>query len=54
LRNHRFEEFEARGVEFAQRLARQIWGGLDFYVRDTDRNVISFVQYLPPTSAAAG
>lgn len=44
-----FEEFEARGVEFAQRLARQIWGGLDFYVRDPDGNVISFVQYTPPS-----
>jgi uncharacterized glyoxalase superfamily protein PhnB len=39
-----FEEFEARGVDFAQRLARQPWGGLDFHVRDPDGNVISFVQ----------
>ncbi len=42
-----FEEFEARGAEFPQRLARQIWGGIDFHVRDPDGNVISFVQYLP-------
>jgi catechol 2,3-dioxygenase-like lactoylglutathione lyase family enzyme len=41
-----FEEFEAGGVEFPQRLVRQIWGGIDFYVRDPDGNVISFVQYL--------
>jgi catechol 2,3-dioxygenase-like lactoylglutathione lyase family enzyme len=39
-----FQEYEARGVDFAQRLTRQAWGGLDFYVRDPDGNVISFVQ----------
>lgn len=40
-----FQEFEARGVEFSQRLVRQPWGGLDFQVRDPDGNVFSFVQY---------
>jgi uncharacterized glyoxalase superfamily protein PhnB len=43
-----FEEFEARGVEFPQRLQRQAWGGLDFYVRDPDGNCISFVTYDAP------
>jgi uncharacterized glyoxalase superfamily protein PhnB len=42
-----FEEYEARGVEFPQRLTRQIWGGIDFHVPDPDGNVISFVQCLP-------
>jgi catechol 2,3-dioxygenase-like lactoylglutathione lyase family enzyme len=42
-----FEEYEARRVDFAQRLARQPWGGFDFHVRDPDGNVISFVQYSP-------
>jgi uncharacterized glyoxalase superfamily protein PhnB len=40
-----FQEFESRSVDFAQRLATQPWGGLDFHVRDPDGNVISFVQY---------
>jgi catechol 2,3-dioxygenase-like lactoylglutathione lyase family enzyme len=40
-----FDEYERRGVEFAQRLASQDWGGTDFHVRDPDGNVISFVQY---------
>jgi catechol 2,3-dioxygenase-like lactoylglutathione lyase family enzyme len=40
-----FEEFKARGVEFAQRLKKQAWGGTDFQVRDPDGNVISFVTY---------
>jgi catechol 2,3-dioxygenase-like lactoylglutathione lyase family enzyme len=40
-----FQEYEARRVDFAQRLVRQPWGGLDFHVRDPDGNVISFVQY---------
>ena len=43
-----FEEFEARGVEFPQRLQRQAWGGLDFHVRDPDGNCISFVTYDVP------
>jgi len=38
-----FEEFKARGVEFAQRLRKQAWGGTDFHVRDVDGNIISFV-----------
>lgn len=45
-----FEEYERRGVEFAQRLVRQPWGGIDFHVRDLDGNVISFVQYRQPGS----
>jgi len=40
-----FGEFKARGVEFAQMLAKQAWGGTDFQVRDPDGNVISFVTY---------
>lgn len=40
-----FQEYEARGVELAQRLVRQAWGGLDFHVRDPDGNVVSFVEY---------
>jgi uncharacterized glyoxalase superfamily protein PhnB len=43
-----FEEFEARGVTFPQRLQRQAWGGLDFYVEDPDGNRISFVTYDAP------
>ena len=39
-----FHEYEARSVDFAQRLVRQPWGGLDFHVRDPDGNVVSFVQ----------
>jgi len=40
-----FHEYEARNVNFAQRLVRQPWGGLDFHVRDPEGNVVSFVQY---------
>jgi|SRR5579863_647082 uncharacterized glyoxalase superfamily protein PhnB len=40
-----FEEFKAQGVEFAQKLKKQAWGGTDFQVRDPDGNVISFVTY---------
>jgi catechol 2,3-dioxygenase-like lactoylglutathione lyase family enzyme len=47
-----FQEYEARSVDFAQRLVRQAWGGLDFHVRDPDGNVISFVQYRWPASQA--
>jgi uncharacterized glyoxalase superfamily protein PhnB len=43
-----FQEYEGRSVDFAQRLVRQAWGGLDFHVRDPDGNVISFVQYREP------
>ena len=49
-----FQEFEARGVDFAQRLVREAWGGLDFHVRDPDGNVISFVQYSRPVQPEAG
>jgi uncharacterized glyoxalase superfamily protein PhnB len=38
-----FREFKTRGVEFAQTLTKQAWGGTDFHVRDPDGNVISFV-----------
>lgn len=47
-----FEEYERRGVEFAQRLVRQAWGGIDFHVRDVDGNVISFVEYRQTGSSA--
>jgi uncharacterized glyoxalase superfamily protein PhnB len=40
-----FHEYTTRSVDFAQRLVRQAWGGLDFQVRDPDGNVISFAQY---------
>jgi uncharacterized glyoxalase superfamily protein PhnB len=40
-----FEEFKGRGVQFAQVLTKQPWGGTDFQIRDPDRNVISFVTY---------
>ena len=43
-----FEEFEARGTKFPQRLQRQAWGGLDFHVEDPDGNCISFVTYDAP------
>ena len=43
-----FQEYEGRHVEFAQRLVRQAWGGLDFHVRDPDGNVISFVEFRNP------
>ncbi|MBO9712529.1 glyoxalase superfamily protein [Sphingomonas sp.] len=45
-----FAEFESRGVDFAQPLVRQSWGGTDFQVRDPDGNAISFVEF----GAAAG
>jgi uncharacterized glyoxalase superfamily protein PhnB len=40
-----FNEFKARGVEFAETLTKQAWGGTDFHVRDPDGNAISFVTY---------
>jgi uncharacterized glyoxalase superfamily protein PhnB len=40
-----FQEFDAKGVEFAQKLEKQPWGGTDFQVRDPDGNVISFVTF---------
>jgi catechol 2,3-dioxygenase-like lactoylglutathione lyase family enzyme len=45
-----FREYEARSVDFAQRLVAQSWGGLDFHVRDPDANVVSFVQYGEPAT----
>ena len=48
-----FQEYEARSVDYAQRLVRQPWG-LDFHVRDPDGNVISFVQYMRPAQAEKG
>jgi uncharacterized glyoxalase superfamily protein PhnB len=40
-----FQQFEAAGVDFAQKLTKQAWGGTDFHVRDPDGNAISFVTY---------
>lgn len=40
-----FEEFKERGVDFAQNVTRQPWGGVDFHVRDPDGNVLSFVAF---------
>jgi catechol 2,3-dioxygenase-like lactoylglutathione lyase family enzyme len=39
-----FEEFNGRGVDFAQMPTKQDWGA-DFHVRDPDGNAISFVTY---------
>lgn len=39
-----YHEFEGRGVEFAQRLVIQAWGGLDFQISDPDRNRICFAE----------
>jgi len=38
-----FEEFKGRGVEFAQKLTKQAWGGTYFLIRDPDGNVLCFV-----------
>ncbi len=40
-----FEEFSARGADFAQKPVKQAWGGTDFHVRDPDGNLVSFVTY---------
>ncbi len=40
-----FDEFKARGADFAQAVVKQDWGGTDFHVRDPDGNAISFVTY---------
>jgi uncharacterized glyoxalase superfamily protein PhnB len=40
-----FSEFERRGVDFAQPLVSQAWGGLDFQVRDPDGNRICFAEH---------
>ena len=47
-----FQEYEARKLDFPQRLVRQPWGGLDFHVRDRDGNVISFVEFRRPATAS--
>ena len=47
-----FDEYTARSVEFAQRLVRHPWGGLDFHVRDPDGNVISFLQHTRSATQA--
>lgn len=40
-----YEEYLARGVDMPQTLETQVWGGTDFYVRDPDGNVFSFVAF---------
>jgi uncharacterized glyoxalase superfamily protein PhnB len=40
-----YREFQSRGVDFAQPLQHQVWGGTDFQVRDPDGNAFSFVTY---------
>jgi catechol 2,3-dioxygenase-like lactoylglutathione lyase family enzyme len=47
-----FQELDARKLDFAQRLVRQPWGGLDFHVRDPDGNVVCFVEYRRPAPAS--
>jgi len=37
-----FADYEAKGVDFQQRLAEQPWGALNFVVRDPDGNLILF------------
>lgn len=37
-----FNEYEKRGVEFAQRLRREEWGAQSFIVRDPDGNLVLF------------
>jgi catechol 2,3-dioxygenase-like lactoylglutathione lyase family enzyme len=37
-------EYQAQGVDLAQKLTRQAWGGSDFHVRDPDGNRIAFVE----------
>jgi catechol 2,3-dioxygenase-like lactoylglutathione lyase family enzyme len=49
-----FQEYESRQVNFAQRLVRQPWGGLEFHVKDPDGNVISFVQFRRPAAEEHG
>lgn len=38
-----YSEFQATGVEIAQKLTKQAWGGTDFIIRDPDGNGIAFV-----------
>ncbi|MBN1239184.1 MAG: VOC family protein [Gammaproteobacteria bacterium] len=37
-----YAEYVAAGVELAQKLTKQAWGGTDFIVRDLDGNTIAF------------
>lgn len=46
-----FKEIEARGAEIAQPLTTKPWGGTDFFVRDPDGNVFSFVTYTVPAAS---
>lgn len=39
----RYAEYTATGVDFAQKLTKQAWGGTDFIVCDPDGNGICFV-----------
>lgn len=38
-----YSEYSTAGVDFAQKLTKQAWGGTDFIVRDPDGNGIGFV-----------
>lgn len=38
-----YAEYVAAGVELAQKLTEQAWGGTDFIVRDPDGNTVTFV-----------
>lgn len=38
-----YAEYLAAGVELAQKLTKQAWGGTDFIVRDPDGNTVAFV-----------
>jgi catechol 2,3-dioxygenase-like lactoylglutathione lyase family enzyme len=49
-----FAEYDARGVDFAQGLVRQAWGGLDFHIRDPDGNCVSFVEFRAAGGGEAG
>lgn len=40
-----FSEIEARGADIVQPPTKKPWGGTDFYIRDPDGNVLSFVTY---------
>jgi catechol 2,3-dioxygenase-like lactoylglutathione lyase family enzyme len=47
------EEFDRRGVEFAQRPIKQPWGGTEFHIRDPDGNVIAFVAFASHSRESA-
>ncbi|MEZ5922707.1 MAG: glyoxalase superfamily protein [Parvularculaceae bacterium] len=38
-------DLEARGAPISRALMEQPWGGTDFYIRDSDGNEISFVEF---------